>query len=111
MVYAVNPKGHDISLADNYGKVVVLWPEKGMNPFALDTRLAELRAALRASQSQDLVLLCGSTPLNTLTTSYMLENHGKVNLLIYSHTRQDYEVRSYTREELHGIGTGDHAEN
>ena len=101
IVWVVNPKGHDMSAAEAFGELRTIWEDKGQNPFGLDLRLEELKNKLSGmAKAQDLVLLSGSLVLNSLTTGYFLKYFGQVNLLIYSHTRDDYEQRQLRTEDL-----------
>lgn len=102
-VFIANDSGHDFSSAKRYGEFVVLTKDK-VNVFSTDRLLADIKGKLEGSSEEDFLITSGNGIVSCLAFAAFLLKHGRVNLLIFSFRRREYEVRTMTlRQYAQGV--------
>jgi len=92
-VYVVQANGHDFSKARSWGTIETLFDGK-VNVFASDALAQEIREKLEDAEEGDFLCLSGSSLANCMAYSHLLKTFGRVNVLIYSHRDDVYELRT-----------------
>lgn len=98
-VFVCNYHGHNIFLAERYGRLNVL-TEGRINPFNTDRLGHEIATKMKDYDKEDYILLSGSPVIVCLVTMIAVEKADEVTLLIWNAKLGDYEVRKVFRENL-----------
>lgn len=98
-VYVCNYHGHNIYLAENYGKMNVL-TEGRINPFSTDRLGHEIATKMRDYTDKDYILLSGSPVVVALVSLVAAEKADEITYLIWNAKVGNYEVRKIFRESL-----------
>lgn len=103
-VYIVNDSGHDFSPARSRGEFVILTKGK-VNVFSTDRLLSDIKKKMEGSNEDDFLLTAGNGIVACLAYAAFMLKHGRVNLLIFSFKRREYEVRTMTLLQYNQGGT------
>lgn len=92
-VYIVNDGNHTYDSAKRFGELVTITDRnKGVNVFAIDNLVKEIKEKLVNSMSNDYVLISGYPILNSIVIHYFLKKFGKVLLLQWEGNNRKYKV-------------------
>lgn len=91
-VYVPTTSFHDLSKAERFGSLVYLTDGR-VDPFKLNELYTQCVMRMLDSHSEDYILMCGHTVLNVVATLAFSHRHSRVQVLMWSAQRQDYEVR------------------
>jgi len=92
-VYVVNKTFHDLSAAERYGAITYL-SDGPMPRFATNNILRTFEPILKESRRDDYILMSGLTIMTVLACVYFYNMHGKLNLLIYRQSSNEYVKRT-----------------
>ena len=99
-VYLVNNKNLDMSGAQVYGDLVVLFDRLPPTLFQVSTIAYQLKQKLVDAESSDYLVVGGNSLLQLITFGILYEKHGFVNLLLYDVRSNTYEPRVLPRHQL-----------
>ncbi|MFA5699119.1 MAG: hypothetical protein WC954_05245 [Sphaerochaeta sp.] len=83
-VFVINDAGHDFSMAEQYGELVVM-TKGSFSPFETSNIFRAYEKFIAESSPDDYILLSGYTVMSCIACSMFASRHGKLNLLIYKH--------------------------
>ena len=104
-VYVVNYSGHNVFLANKFGKLVYL-TEGWVDTFKTDRVKYEIAKGLINFAKDDYILLCGSPVLNVIAVVVALAKAGECNMLLYNAKQEGYEVRGISLTNIEMLSTG-----
>ena len=99
-VWCVNNKEFDLSSAEVYGDVDIIYPDRPKNVFSTSTHAFHLKEALKDAQSSDYLLATGNLVLVLLAFGILYERFSYVNLLLYDLRSQEYVPRVVPRHQM-----------
>ena len=92
-VFVIQENGHSFKEAEKYGQIVVLFPGK-VNVFATDALLRDVNEKMGDAGEDDFLCLSGNSTAGCMAYAHLMRQFGRVNLLLYSFSRNEYEVRT-----------------
>ncbi len=98
-MFVCNYHGHNIFLAEKYGKMNIL-TEGRINPFNTDRLGHEIATKMKGFDKEDYILLSGSPVIVVLVCLVAAEKADEMKLLIWNAKAGEYEVRKVFRENL-----------
>lgn len=86
-VYVAGRESHDYSAAKDFGEVVQLSDSGPMDRYSVDSMYKKFAKELRASSSEDFIILTGLTVMSCIACSCFAYLHGRVNILLFKNNR------------------------
>jgi hypothetical protein len=81
-VFVVSNSAHDFNEAKKFGKLVFL-SEGAMNRYHCNNQHRQFNEYLKKSTSEDYLLLCGLSVMNSIACATFAVLHGRLNLLLF----------------------------
>lgn len=81
-VFVVSKSSHDFSDARKFGKIEYL-SEGAMNRYHVNNMVRQFIIKLKSSSSEDFILPCGLSIMNSIACSTFVLLHGRLNLLLF----------------------------
>lgn len=92
-VWVVSNAGHDYEPAKVRGEIKFLFDGK-VNVFASDALVKEIDQKLEPATAEDFLCPSGTALANCIAYEHLMSRFGKVNVLLYSHKNNEYEIRT-----------------
>ena len=99
-VWVTNNKEYDLSTAEVYGDVDIMYPDKPKNIFSTSTHAFHMKELLKDAQASDYLVVTGNMVLVLLAFGILYEKFGYVNLLLYDLRSREYVPRVVPRHQL-----------
>ena len=81
-VYIVSKSAHDFSGAQRFGKLVYL-SEGALNRYHVNNMERQFSSKLENSSSEDFILPCGLSMMNSIACAMFVLKHKRLNLLLF----------------------------
>lgn len=98
--YLINNKNYDMTAAQHYGDLVVLYPEQPRDVFSTSRRAFEIKKKLSEADSSDSLIVAGNMILVIIAFGVIYEKFGFVNLLLFDVTTGTYTPRVLPKHQL-----------
>ena len=95
-----NRKGHDLSGAEVYGDLVVLYNGQPSDIFMVSKHMHQIKKLLAEAEQSDYLVASGNLILMLLTFGVLLEKFGSVNLLLFDVRTMQYVPRVVAKHQL-----------
>lgn len=95
-VFALQQTNHDISDASRFGKIVYVFGERRPSLFdheGFRSQYLDRMEELRFDPNKDFVVFVGTAIPSVLCTSFLMEEYGGFNALLFNATTQQYLLR------------------
>lgn len=93
IVWVVNEGNHNYDNAKRFGELVMITDrEKGVNVFAIDNLVTEIKEKLISAKKDDYILISGYPILNAIVIHYFLKNFGQALILQWEGNNRKYKV-------------------
>jgi len=99
-VWVTNNADYDLSTAEVYGDVTIMYPDKPKNIFSTSTHAFHMKGLLEDSKPSDYLIVTGNMVLVLLAFGILYEKHGYVNLLLFDLRSREYVPRVVPRHQL-----------
>jgi hypothetical protein len=100
IVWCGSNKGYDLSAAEVYGDVNIIYPDRPKNVFSTSTHAFHIKEALKDAEASDYILVTGNLVLVLIMFAVMYERFSYVNLLLYDLRSQEYVPRVLPRHQV-----------
>lgn len=101
-VYIISKKDFDLSGAEAYGNVVVLYEDKPKDVFSTSRHAFTLKNKLQGMDSSDYLVVGGNMILVLLAFGIIYEKFGFVNVLLFDVRTSEYTARVIPKHQLQG---------
>lgn len=100
--YLINNKNYDMTAAQHYGDLTILYPEQPRDVFSTSRRAFEIKRLLKDADSSDSLIVAGNMILVLIAFGILYEKFGFVNLLLFDITTGTYTPRVLPKHQLQG---------
>jgi hypothetical protein len=104
--YLVNNKGFDMTGAQVYGDLCILYDSQPQDVFSTSKHAFTIKQRLADMQSSDYLVVGGNMILVLLAFGVIYERFGYVNLLLFDVRTQEYTPRVVPKHQLQGAVDG-----
>lgn len=108
-VFVVNDSGHDFSKAEEFGEIVML-TEGIIGKFQITSMFRIMEEHLKDSKSNDYIIMCGPSIMQSVACSIFAAKHGCLNLLLFktgSEGDRGHDTYIFRRLNLSQLKEGD----
>lgn len=93
-IYIPNRSSHDFSAAESFGELVFVTNGR-VNRYDTNQMHRDVEIALCDSTENDYIIITSLSSLCSILTSFFVQKHGKLNLLLFENKSKTYVERNH----------------